>query len=713
MTAAPPSSSPAPTHGPEHPVAPVRTRLDAGIAVLTIDYPPVNALAHSVRTALLEAIIHADEDPAVQAIIVAGVAGNFVAGAEIREFDAPPRPPRLLEVLARVEACRKPVVAAIAGHALGGGLELALACHYRCATPDAKLGLPEVRLGLLPGAGGTQRLPRLVGAEFALEMMLGGETMDAARAQNVGLIDHLLVDANDDANPADGAHAAAVRYARALVASGGAPRRLRDAAPPPPLTAQAEHAALARHTRTLRGLASGERIINCLRVAANAPFDASVEAAARWFEECRDSAASRALRHLFFAERAAGRCEATARALRRVAVIGAGTMGTGIAIALADALLPAVVIDADSAALARGRERFAAHYASQVARGRCTAADADERLRATRFTGDFAATSDCDLAIEAVFESLEVKQRVFAALDATLPPLAVLATNTSYLDVDQIAAATRRPGDVLGLHFFSPANIMKLVEVVGCATTRPEVLATGAALARRLRKLPVLVGNATGFVGNRMLQAYGRESQLLLLEGASPAQIDSALEAFGMAMGPCAVYDLAGLDVGYRARRERGDLPDDLRYFAVADRLVEAGRLGRKSGAGHYRYDTQGARHEDPEVGVCIAAEAARLGVRRGAVRDETIVERCILALIVEGAALLEAGIARCAADIDVVWVNGYGFPRYRGGPMHYAAALGAVQVAAAVARLANEHGARYWRALPAGTIPPSASAAP
>ncbi|MCU0757855.1 MAG: 3-hydroxyacyl-CoA dehydrogenase NAD-binding domain-containing protein [Steroidobacteraceae bacterium] len=645
---------------------PVHYRVADGIAVLEIDHPPVNALAAPVRAALLAAVERADGDPAVRAIVIAGRGAAFVAGADIREFDAPPREPRLPDLLARIEASAKPVVASVHGHALGGGLELALACHHRCATPRAKLGLPEVKLGLLPGAGGTQRLPRLVDPALALEMMLGGEPIDAARAHEAGLVDTLL--------PDEDALAGGLAAARALLAAGRAPRRTAGLPQPAALGPAATDAALARHARALRGLESGPHIVEALQAAATEPFAAGVARARRRFEECAASPGSRALRHLFFAERATGRSDATPRPVERVAVVGAGTMGTGIAIALADAGLDIIVIDVDAAALAGGRERFTAHYASQLARGRLGAAEAAARQARTRFAGELAAAAGCDLAIEAVFESLEVKRQVFAALDGVLPAHAVLATNTSYLDVDRIAAATRRPQAVLGLHFFSPANVMKLVEVVRGADTLPEVLATGCALARRLRKLPVIVGNATGFVGNRMLQAYGRESQLLLLEGATPAQVDRALEAFGMAMGPCAVYDLAGLDVGYRARRERSDLPDDPRYFAVADRLVEAGRLGRKSGAGHYRYDAEGRRHADPLAGEIIAAEAARLGVARGTVDDATIVGRCIGALVAAGRAVLESGIAASAADIDVVWTSGYGFPRWRGGPMHYAA---------------------------------------
>jgi len=678
---------------------PVHVSVVDGVALLEIDHPPVNALAASVRAALLEAVVQADADSAVGAIVIAGCGKAFVAGADLHEFDAPPREPRLSDVLARIEACNKPVIAAIHGHALGGGLELALACHLRVATRAAKLALPEVKLGLLPGAGGTQRLPRLVPALLALEMMLGGEPLDAPSALEAGLLDALLAD--------DALIAGALRIARDLLdptataSSCGTklarPRRVSELPAAPPLEPAQVRAAVDRHARALRGLACGERIIACLDAAATLPFAAGMALSRRLFEECRDSPGSRALRHLFFAERAVGRNEAKPRATESVGVIGAGTMGVGIAIALADARLPTVVVDVDAAALARGKERFAAHYASQVARARCSADDAEARQALVRFGSELAAAADCDLVIEAVVENLDIKRQVFTAMDSILAPHAVLATNTSYLDIEQIAVTTRRPAQVLGLHFFSPANVMKLVEVVPHPTTRPEVVATGCELARRMRKLPVIVGNATGFVGNRMLQAYGRESQLLLLEGATPSQIDSALETFGMAMGPCAVYDLAGLDVGYRARRERRDLPDDARYFAVADRLVEAGRLGRKSGAGHYRYSEDGARHGDLQVAELGAAEAVRLGVARTPIDDASIVERCVLALFVEGAELVETGIAASAADIDVIWTRGYGFPRHRGGPMHYAATLGESTLLARIETLARVHGARYW----------------
>ena len=646
----------------------VYCRQEAGLATVVIDNPPVNALAQPVRAALLAEIDRLERDEAVEAIVIVGGGGNFVAGAEIRELDVPTVPPVLADVLSRIEACDKPVVAAMSGFVLGGGLELALACHYRCAAPGARFGLPEVKLGLLPGAGGTQRLPRLVGSVAAAGMMLDGEPIDSERALELGLID-VILESSDVTSEG-------LAYVRRLMAAGAGPRRLSDApapeAPPEALMGQHRHALAKRW----RGLMSPRLILDCVEAASTLSFEEGVALSRRMFEECRQSASSRALRHLFFAERAVGRSDAPHREVERVAVVGSGTMGIGIAIALVEAGIPVAVLDSDRDALERGRARFLAHYADRVRRGRCAESQAAALVGLVEFGNELVAAGRCDLVIEAVFENLRVKQEVFGALDGIMPPHALLATNTSYLDIDRIAAATRRPESVLGLHFFSPANVMRLVEVVRGAATTEAALATGARLARRLRKVPVIVGNSTGFIGNRMLQAYGGESQSLLLEGASPAQVDAALEAWGMAMGPCAVYDLAGLDVGYRARRERTDLPHDPRYFRVADLLVESGRLGRKSRSGHYLYAEDGQPRPDPSVVELIAAEAERLGIQRRAVTDEEIVSRCLHALISEGEALLRSGVARCAADIDVVWVNGYGFPRYRGGPMWFAASL-------------------------------------
>lgn len=667
----------------------VNTRLEDGVAVIEIDNPPVNALAQPLRAALQAAVVSADQDPSIGAIVLIGAGRNFVAGAEISELENPPLEPVLADLLGRIEGCGKPVIAAIGGFALGGGLELALACHRRVAALDAQLGLPEIKLGLMPGAGGTQRLPRLIGSEAALSLMLSGEPIAAAAAAESGLVDRVV--------PSEALREAALQAARDMASSGTPIRRLCDAPPPAPATAPFVEQQRKRAEKLSRGLVSPARMLESVAAASTLSFRDGLALSRRLFEECRVSDSSRALRHLFFAERAAGRIDASARQIERVAVIGAGTMGTGIAISLADAGIRTDVIDPDAASLARGRERFVAHYAAQTKRGRCTEEAAAERIARTVFEQDIAAAAPADLAIEAVFENLAVKRQVFADLDRLMAPHALLASNTSYLDIDQIAAATGRPGSVLGLHFFSPANVMKLVEVVRGRDTQTNALATGAALARRLRKMPVIVGNATGFVGNRMLQAYGRESQLLLLEGATPGQVDAALESWGMAMGPCSVFDLAGLDVGYRARRERTDLPSDPRYFRVADRLVEAGRLGRKSGAGHYLYPDGSTRHDDPQVQLIIETASRELGIQRRQITDAEIVERCIFALIFEGQALVASGVAASAADIDVVWINGYGFPRYRGGPMFHAGLLGSAAVQSTLNRLARDHGAAFW----------------
>ena len=664
-------------------------RLDDGIAVIEIDNPPVNALAQPLRAALLAAVVAADLDPSIRAILLIGAGRHFVAGAEIGELDSPPLEPVLIDLLGRIEACSKPVITAISGYALGGGLELALASHLRVAASDAQLGLPEIKLGLMPGAGGTQRLPRLIGSEAALSLMLSGEPIAAAQAAEIGLVDRMV--------PAEKLREAALQDAREFASSGQTIPRLCDAPSPAPVSEQFLAQQRKRVEKLTRGLVSPARMIESVAAASTQSFGEGLALSRRLFEECRVSESSRALRHLFFAERAAGRIDALTRPVEHVAVIGAGTMGTGIAIALADAGIRTSIVDPDEASLARGRERFVTHYAAQVNRGRCTEEVAAERISRTAFGTDIAVAASCELAIEAVFENLAVKEKVFADLDRLMPPHALLASNTSYLDIDQIAAATGRPGSVLGLHFFSPANVMKLVEVVRARDTTPDALSTGAQLARRLRKMPVIVGNAIGFVGNRMLQAYGRESQLLMMEGATPGQVDAALESWGMAMGPCAVFDLAGLDVGYRARRERTDLPSDPRYFRIADRLVEAGRLGRKSGAGHYLYPDGVTRHQDAEVLRIIEAESRQLDITRRAIADAEIVERCVFALIFEGRALLESGVAACSGDIDVVWVNGYGFPRFRGGPMFHAQLMGDDVVQTTLDRLAREHGATFW----------------
>lgn len=670
-----------------------RERRD-GVEVIVIDHPPVNALDQPVRASLLAALEAAESERGVRAIVVHGAGRHFVAGADIREFDHEPRAPLLNEVLLRIEAATKPVVAALHGSVLGGGFELALACHYRVAAPDVSLGLPEIRLGLLPGAGGTQRLPRLIGAAPALECMLSGEPFDLERARALGIVDaesgsaQLLEHACRFARDVEGDDLAARRLCNRTVPGGAAD---------PGWVARERAAA----ERKFPGVASVAAIIECVADACREPFGTALALSRRRFEECRRSEPSRALRHLFFAEREP-RSDTAPRKVQAVGVVGSGTMGAGIATNLATAGFEVTLVDSDERALAAGMERVRGALAAGVDKGRLDAAAAAGAAARIRTVRDIDALAQADLVIEAVFESLVTKQDIFAKLGALCPRGAVLASNTSTLDIDAIARASNRPGDVVGMHFFSPAHIMRLVEIVRGRDTSADVIATARRVARRMGKLGVVVGNCFGFVGNRMLYAYGRENQLLLLEGAAPAQVDAVLEKFGMAMGPNAVGDLAGLDVGYRVRRERKDLPDDPRYYRVADMLVEAGRLGQKTGRGAYLYP-QGARRRvpDPEVEAMIAAEAARLGIERRVIPEEEICARCVFALINEGARLLGEGIAAAPGDIDAIWCNGYGFPRFRGGPMFHADSVGTDTVLEGVRRFAATLGPRYWTPAP------------
>ena len=673
---------------------PIRTERLGDTVVLSIDHPPVNALSCPVRSALLDAVTAADLDTSVAAIVIHGLGKHFVAGADIHEFDAPPRAPLLNDVLLRIEACGKIVVAALHGSTLGGGFELALACHYRFAAQNTSLGMPEIRLGLLPGSGGTQRLPRLIGAREALALMLSGDPLSCARALELGIVDRI-------------GHAAdlladAVSYAREQTAAGALVRRLSEGVVPqglPDAGFVAEQRALA--ARKFPGVESREAIIECVEASVTEAFNAGLALSRQRFEICRQSVSSRALRHLFFAERAA-RSTGTARPVGLVGVLGAGTMGSGIAISLATAGLAVTLVDTNAPALAAGLERVRTTIGAAVDKGRLDRAAGDAAIGRVRGGDDIQTLHEADLVIEAVFESLAVKQEAFASLGRTCRPGAVLASNTSTLDIDVIAAASGRERDVVGMHFFSPANIMRLIEIVRGRSTAPEVIATARDLSRRMGKLGVVVGNCFGFVGNRMLYAYGRENQLLMLEGATPAQIDAALESFGMAMGPNAVGDLAGLDVGYRVRRERKDRPVDPRYYRVADLLVEAGRLGQKSGRGAFGY-APGSRRPIPDADVeaMIAAESQRLGIARRAIADQEIQERCLYGLINEGARILEEGIADSPANIDAIWCNGYGFPRFRGGPLFYADTIGPATVLAGIRRFGEAYGAEHWTPAP------------
>jgi 3-hydroxyacyl-CoA dehydrogenase len=673
--------------------APLGVAREGDVAVFSFDNPPVNALSHPVRVALAAALDALEGDPGVRAIVITGAGRNFAAGADLRELDAAPLEPSLPAVLSRLEACGKPVVAALAGATLGGGAEVALACHYRCAAGDLQLGFPEVTLGLLPGAGGTVRLPRLAGWQAAFELMTSGRPVGVEAAIELGIVDRRI----------DGdLEAGAAVWARELVETAAPLRRLSEL--PAPAARPREFEEMLRALpASARRLPAPPRIVEALEAAAMLPFEAALARARALFHECLETAESRALRHLFFAERAMPADLARARPVNRAAVIGAGTMGSGIAVSLATGGIAVTLVDTREDALATGLARAETAIAGSARKGRLraeAAAAARGRLRGTTKLEDAAAAAD--LAIEAVFENLEVKKALFSRLGSLCRAGAVLATNTSTLDVDAIAAASGRPADVVGMHFFSPANVMRLVEIVRGRESSLEALATALTVAKRIGKIGVLVGNGFGFVGNRMLYAYGREKELMLLEGAAPAAIDKALVDFGMAMGPNAVGDLAGLDIGYQARREWAGRPDDPRFYRVSDMLAELGRLGQKTGRGFYRYDgPNGERVPDPEVHELIRTEAERLGVRQRTVPPEEIVGRCIFALVNEGARVLEEGIAASPADVDVIWCNGYGFPRHRGGPLFHADTLGLADVLDAIRGYAREHGERYWTPAP------------
>jgi 3-hydroxyacyl-CoA dehydrogenase len=674
--------------------------LEGATGVIRIDNPPVNALSRAVRQGLLEALASAQAD-ASQAILLICEGATFVAGADIREFGKPPQPPSLLAVLAAIENSPKPVIAAMHGNALGGGLELALACHYRCAVPGAKLGLPEVKLGILPGAGGTQKVPRLMGVEAALELMTSGTPISAAQALASGLLDKVF---------ASGELPQVARaYASELIAAAAPLRRVRDiridpAAIPADFFASARR-KLARRTR---GQIAPDRIVTLVEAAVVLPIDAGLARERELFVECLNSPQSAAMRHAFFAEREAARvvdlpADTAARAVRKVALIGAGTMGGGIAMNFINAGIPVSLLEVSDSALQKGLAVIEKNYRISAGKGKLTDAQIAQRLGLIGGTTDYPDLKDVDLVIEAVFEDLQLKKEVFARLDAVCKPGCILATNTSYQDIDAIAQATRRPEDVIGMHFFSPANVMKLLENVRGARTAPDVIVTAMKLAKTIGKVPVLARVCYGFIGNRMLRYYGREAALCVIEGASPRQVDAALENFGMAMGPIAMGDLAGLDVGYRARQclttaQKGDP----RAWSVADKLVEAGRLGQKSGKGYYRYDPDTReRSEDPEVLALIEATASVLGVQRRAIDDQEILDRCLFGLVNEGARILEEGIAQRPGDIDVVYVHGYAFPVAKGGPMYYADQVGLARVHARLCEFRARFGEQLWPVAP------------
>ena len=685
----------------------VRVSRHDDVVVVEIDNPPVNALSPGVPEALAAALDAAMADDSVCAVVVKAAGRTFVAGADITTLEQAAwgdeaAAPEWHDVLRRIEDCRNPVVMAIHGTALGGGLELAMAGHFRIAAPDAQVGQPEVNLGIIPGAEGTQRLPRLAGVARALDMCVTGRPISAADAKTAGIVDEI---AEGDLTEA------AMSFARRMAAR-GVPVRTRDRRDrlgDPQSLATALDAARQLAAKIRRHQIAPLKAIDAIEAAATLPFDEGCRRERELFFECVRTEQAKAMIHVFFAERTAsklpeGAREVVASPVRRAVIVGAGTMGSGIAMACANAGVEVVLADATPAALDAGMAAVRRNYESTVSRGRLTRDTAEERLARVRpgaGPGLTDALASAEIVIEAVFEDLELKRQVFRDLDAAVPPGCLLATNTSTLDLDAIASATSRPASVIGLHFFSPAHVMRLVEIVRGRETSLEALARAARFAKQLRKLGVIVKNGPGFVGNRLMFPYMYETQFLVEEGATPEQVDGALTDFGMAMGMFAVDDMAGLDVAWRVRRALGHFREPgVRAPLVHDRLVEMGRLGQKSGKGWYRYDDSRMPTPDPEVNALIRSLATAAGVAQREIRDDEIVERAILALVNEGARALADGVAARASDIDVIYVNGYGFPAWRGGPMFHADRLGLRHVLERISAFHRILGER-WRPAP------------
>jgi 3-hydroxyacyl-CoA dehydrogenase len=667
-------------------------------AVVTMNNPPVNGLGFDLRREIVEGLARAEADAKVKAVVLIGSPRAFSGGADIREFGTPKSTaePGLNTVVRLVENAGKPVVAAVSGACMGGGLELAMACHYRVAVKGAQIALPEVKLGLMPGAGGTQRLPRLIGAEAALNMIVSGETVPSEKLAGTALFDQLI-----EGDLLQGAIAFADKVADARPL-----KRARD------ITIGLANAEgffqFARNTvgAVAKNFPAPLKCVDAVAAAVALPFDEGVRLEREMFLQLMQSPESKALRHAFFAERAAAKIpdvpeDTPPRKIARVAVIGAGTMGSGIAANFLSTGVPVTLLEVKKEALDKGQAVIRGIYEASAKKGRLKPQQVEERMALLKPTQSYADLGDADLVIEAVFEDIAVKEAVFRKLDETAKPGAILASNTSTLDLNAIASFTRRPQDVVGTHFFSPANVMKLLEVVRGEKTAKDVLATVMGVAKKIRKTAVISGVCDGFIGNRMVEQYLRQALFLLEEGATPRQVDRAVEKWGMAMGPFRMSDLAGNDIGWAIRKRRYRERPQMKYSRIADRLCEQGRFGQKTGLGWYRYDA-GRRDAipDPAVEKMIADYGAETGVQRRKIADEEIVQRLIYALVNEGAAILEEGIAQRASDIDVVYLTGYGFPLYRGGPMFYADEVGLYNVVATMKRLAaNPHGdPGFWK---------------
>ncbi|CAG2131564.1 3-hydroxyacyl-CoA dehydrogenase NAD-binding domain-containing protein [Cupriavidus numazuensis] len=677
----------------------VRTARHGDVQVISICNPPVNALGVAVRQGLKQAIEQAEADAGVRAVLVVGEGKAFIAGADIREFGKPPMPPSLPEVCNQIEASNKLVVAAIHGPALGGGLEVAMSAHYRLALPAAKLGLPEVNLGLLPGAGGTQRAPRLMGVKAAADLMLSGKHLSAKAALAAGLVDRLA--------EGDDPVAAGLAYVNELLQQGAPLRRTRDLAIADKPAALAELDTLQAETaKKSRGLFSPLKIVECVRAAVELPFDEGLAKERALFVECLNSPQRAGLVHAFFAERETAKVPeaqgAAPRALNRIAVIGGGTMGAGITVAALDTGLPVVMIERDAESIARGQANVEKVYDGLIAKGRMTPEGKAAIMARYTPSTSYESIADVDLVIEAVFEDIEVKKAVFQQLDRVCKPGAVLATNTSYLDIDAIAGSISRPQDVIGLHFFSPANIMKLLEIVVPAKVSPDVVVTAFELAKRMKKIPVRAGVCDGFIGNRILAVYKQAADYIMEDGASPYEIDEAVRGFGYPMGPFQVTDLAGGDIGWATRKRRAATRDPkARYVEVADRICERGWFGQKTGRGFYLYP-QGARvgQPDPEVLAIVDAERQKKGIAPRKFTAEEIMRRYMAAMVNEGAKVVEEGIALRPLDVDVTFLAGYGFPRFRGGPMKYADMVGLPKILEDIRTFAKED-PLFWKPAP------------
>jgi 3-hydroxyacyl-CoA dehydrogenase len=671
-----------------------------GIALITVANPPVNTLSSAVRGELNRALDELGSRRGVRAAVLMCSGSTFFSGADIAEFAGPPQEEAYRALFRRLEGLAVPLIAAMHGTVLGGGLEIALACHYRIAAPGTRLGLPEITLGVIPGAGGTQRMPRLIGVEKTLELILGAKPVDAATAVQLGFVDAIV---------AGELRAASIEYATGLATAGRGTRRTseREVDPASATPAIVERFRV-RATQQYPNRRAPLTAIEAVAAAARLPLEEGLVYETELANRAKATDESKALVHVFFAERATRKVPGlpagtTPRPVRSGAVVGAGTMGGGIAICFANAGLPVTVLETSAESLERGLAVVGRTYDSMVKRGRIAAQDKTRRMSLIRGTLDYADLADADVIIEAVPEQMALKKAVFARLDQAAKPGAVLATNTSTLDIDELATAVARPQDVIGLHFFSPANGMPLLEVVRTASTGPATIATAMELARLLRKTPVLARVCYGFIGNRMMEGYAREAQRIVLEGATPRRVDSVLERFGMAMGILGVFDMAGIDVGVNVHRSNaGRYPPDPTYYQADVALYEAGRLGQKNGRGYYRYEPgDRTRHDDPETIAILRATAARLGVPQREHSDEEILERCLYPLINEGIRIVEEGVALRAGDVDVVWTAGYGFPRYRGGPLFYADLVGLAAVHAGIEKYRAIFGPMHWQPAP------------